>query len=126
MTSCGPELFGADPANIRWAVVRGDTSTLRVDFLQNDETTHFDISDWTFVSSAYDPKTDIIDELTVESFTGYVVISIPTDISAAWGTLYSGTVAELNFDLKATLDGGEVWTPVIGTISVIGNVSNSL
>ncbi len=126
MTSCGPELFGADPANIRWAVVRGDTSTLRVDFLQNDETINFDISDWTFVSSAYDPKTDIIDELTVESFTGYVVISIPTDISAAWGTLYSGTVAELNFDLKATLDGGEVWTPVIGTISVIGNVSNSL
>jgi hypothetical protein len=126
MTSCGPELFGADPANIRWAVVRGDTSTLRVDFLQNDEVQHFDISDWTFVSSAYDPKTDIIDELTVESFTGYVIISIPTDISAAWGTLYSGTVAELNFDLKATLDGGEIWTPVIGTISVIGNVSNSL
>jgi hypothetical protein len=126
MTSCGPELFGADPANIRWAVVRGDTSTLRVDFLQNDEVEHFDISGWTFVSSAYDPKTDIIDELNVELFTGYVIISIPTDISAAWGTLYSGTVAELNFDLKATLDGGEIWTPVIGTISVIGNVSNSL
>jgi hypothetical protein len=126
MTSCGPEIFGADPANIRWAVVRGDTSTLRVDFLQNDETTHFDISDWTFTSSAYDPKTDIIDELTVESFEGYVNIAIPTDISATWGTLYSGTVAELNFDLKATLDGGEIWTPVIGTISVIGNVSNSL
>lgn len=126
MTSCGPELFGADPANIRWAVVRGDTSILKVDFLQNDETTHFDISDWTFTSSAYDPKTDIIDELTVESFTGYVNIIIPTDISATWGTLYSGTVAELNFDLKATLDGGEIWTPVIGTISVIGNVSNSL
>lgn len=126
MTSCGPELFGADPANIRWAVVRGDTSTLRVDFLQNNETTHFDISDWTFASSAYDPKTDIIDELTVESFEGYVNIIIPTDISATWGNLYSGTVAELNFDLKATLDGGEIWTPVIGTISVIGNVSNSL
>ena len=126
MTSCGPELFGADPANIRWAVVRGDTSTLRVDFLQNNETTHFDISDWTFASSAYDPKTDIIDELTVESFEGYVNIIIPTDISTTWGTLYSGTVAELNFDLKATLDGGEIWTPVIGTISVIGNVSNSL
>ena len=126
MTSCGPELFGADPANIRWAVVRGDTSTLRVDFLQNNETTHFDISDWTFASSAYDPKTDIIDELTFASFEGYVNIIIPTDISTTWGTLYSGTVAELNFDLKATLDGAEIWTPVIGTISVIGNVSNSL
>lgn len=126
MTSCGPELFGADPANIRWAVVRGDTSILRVDFLENDETTYFDISDWSFSSSAYDPKTDIIDELTVEDFTGYVNIIIPTDISATWGTTFSGTVAELNFDLKVTLDGGEIWTPVIGTISVIGNVSNSL
>ena len=126
MTSCGPELFGADPANIRWAVVRGDTSILRVDFLENDETTYFDISDWTFASSAYDPKTDIIDELIVEDFSGYVNIIIPTDISATWGTTYSGTVAELNFDLKVTLDGGEIWTPVIGTISVIGNVSNSL
>lgn len=126
MTSCGPDIFGADPANIKWVVVRGDTATLRVDFLQNDEETYFDIDGWSFSASAYDLKTDIIDELTVTAFDGYVIISIPTETSALWGTTYSGTVAELNFDLKATLDGGEIWTPVIGIISVLGNVTNSL
>ncbi len=126
MTSCGPEIFGSDPVNVKWSVVRGDTSTLRVDFLENDETTSFDIDGWTFLSSAYDPKTDIIDELTVTAGDGYVDILIPSDISTNWGTLYSGTVAELSFDLRVTLTDDTVWTPVVGTISVIGNVSNGL
>ena len=126
MTSCGPEIFGSDPVNVKWSVVRGDTSTLRVDFLENDETTSFDIDGWTFLSSAYDPKTDIIDELTVTAEDGYVEILIPSDISTNWGTLYSGTVAELSFDLRVTLTDDTIWTPVVGTISVIGNVSNGL
>jgi hypothetical protein len=126
MTSCGPEIFGSDPVNVKWSVVRGDTSTLRVDFLENDETTSFDIDGWTFLSSAYDPKTDIIDELTVTAGDGYVEILIPSDISTNWGTLYSGTVAELSFDLRVTLTDDTIWTPVVGTISVIGNVSNGL
>jgi len=126
MTSCGPEIFGSDPVNVKWSVVRGDTSTLRVDFLDNDEVTHYDTSDWTYLSSAYDPKTDIIDELIVTEGEGYVEISIPSDISTNWGTLYSGTVAELNFDLRVTLSNDTIWTPVVGTISVIGNVSNGL
>lgn len=126
MTSCGPEIFGSDPVNVRWSVVRGDTSTLRVDFLDNDETTAYTTTGWTYVSSAYDPKTDIIDELTVTSGAGYAEILIPSDISENWGTLYSGTIAELNFDLKVTLADDTVWTPVVGTISVIGNVSNGL
>ncbi len=126
MTSCGPEIFGSDPVNVKWSVVRGDTSTLRVDFLENDETTSFDIDGWTFLSSAYDPKTDIIDELTVTAGDGYVDILIPSDISTNWGTLYSGTVAELSFDLRVTLTDDTIWTPVVGTISVIGNVSNGL
>ncbi len=126
MTSCGPEIFGSDPVNVKWSVVRGDTSTLRVDFLENDEVTGFDIDGWTFLSNAYDPKTDIIDELTVTAGDGYVEIFIPSDISTNWGTLYSGTVAELSFDLRVTLTDDTVWTPVVGTISVIGNVSNGL
>ncbi len=126
MTSCGPEIFGSDPVNVKWSVVRGDTSTLRVDFLENDEVTSFDIDGWTFLSNAYDPKTDIIDELTVTAGDGYVEILIPSDISTNWGTLYSGTVAELSFDLRVTLTDDTVWTPVVGTISVIGNVSNGL
>lgn len=125
MSSCEPEIFGADPVTIRWNVVRGDTSTIRVDFLNDDETTRLDTDDWDFIASAYDRKTDIVDELEVEAFDGYVVITAPADITALWGTTYGGTVAELSFDLEITID-GTVWTPVIGTISVIGDVSTGL
>ena len=126
MTTCCPEVFGSDPVNVKWNIVRGDTSTLRVDFLQNDETTNYDTDTWTYVSNAYDPKTDIIDELTVTEGDGYAEISIPSDISANWGTLYSGIVAELNFDLRVTFADNTVWTPLVGVITVIGNVSNTL
>jgi hypothetical protein len=125
MSSCENEIFGADPVNIRWSIVRGDTSTLRVDFLENDETTVIDISDWSFIASAYDRKTDIIDELEVEAFDGYVIVTAPADITAFWGTTYGGLVAELTFDLEVTID-DTVWTPVIGTISVIGDVAGGL
>lgn len=126
MTTCCPEVFGSDPVNVKWSVVRGDTSTLRVDFLFDDEVTSYDTETWTYVSNAYDPKTDIIDELTVTEGDGYAEISIPSEISANWGTMYSGRVAELNFDLKVTFSDNTVWTPLVGVISVIGNVSNTL
>jgi hypothetical protein len=124
--SCEPEIFGADPANIRWAVVRGDTSTIKVEFLDNDETTYFDTTGWSFRASAYERKTDIIDLLTVDAYAGYVIITAPANISSNWGTTYGGTVAELSFDLEVTLLDGSVWTPVIGTISVYGDVSGGL
>jgi hypothetical protein len=124
--SCDPEIFGADPANIRWSVVRGDTSTIKVEFLDNDEVTYFDTSDWTYVASAYDKKTDIVDELIVDAHNGYVIITAPADITSQWGTTYGGLVAELQFDLEVTLDDKSVWTPVIGLISVSGDVSTGL
>ena len=125
MSSCENEVFGSDPVNIRWSIVRGDTSTLRVDFLDNDETTHLDTSDWEFLASAYDRKTDIIDELEVEAFDGYVIVTAPSEITSFWGTTYGGMVAELTFDLEVTID-NTVWTPVIGNISVIGDVTGGL
>jgi hypothetical protein len=125
MSSCEPEIFGADPVTIRWNVVRGDTSTIRVDFLNDDETTSLDTNGWSFLASAYDRKTDILDELEVESFDGYVIVTAPAEITSLWGTTYGGTVAELSFDLEITID-ETVWTPVIGTISVIGDVSAGL
>jgi hypothetical protein len=125
MSSCEPEIFGADPVTIRWNVVRGDTSTIRVDFLNDDETTSLDTDGWSFLASAYDRKTDILDELEVESFDGYVIVTAPAEITSLWGTTYGGTVAELSFDLEITID-ETVWTPVIGTISVIGDVSAGL
>ena len=38
MTMSIPESFGNTPAIVKWTVVRGDTARLRVDFLENDET----------------------------------------------------------------------------------------
>ena len=125
MTMCGPEIFGADPARIKWNVVRGDTASLRVEFLDNDEVTYFDTSDWEYVASSYDPKGDIIDELTVTPGNGYVDIVAGPDLTQYWGTGYGSALAELNFDLQVTI-GDTVWTPVIGNILVIGDVSGSL
>lgn len=126
MSSCENEIFGSDPVNVRWSIVRGDTSTLRVDFLNNDETTYIDTDGWAYLASAYDRKTDIIDELEVEAFEGYVIITAPAETTALWGSTYGGTVAELTFDLEVTLSDDSVWTPVIGNISVIGDVAGGL
>jgi hypothetical protein len=125
MTMCGPEIFGADPVRIKWNVVRGDTASIRVEFLDDDEVTYFDISNWTFSASSYDPKGDIIDELTVTPGNGYVDIVAGPDLTQFWGTGYGSQLAELSFDLEVTVD-DLVWTPVIGNILVIGDVSGSL
>ena len=125
MTMCGPEIFGADPVKIKWNVVRGDSASLKVEFLDNDETTYFDNSTWTYAASAYDPKGDIIDELEVVPGNGYVEIKASPDVTAYWGTGYGSQIAELTFDLEVTI-GDTVWSPVIGTIKVIGDVSGGL
>lgn len=125
MSICEPETFGADPVRIKWHVVRGDTASLRVEFLENDESTYFDISDWVYKASSYDPKGDVIDELEVIPGNGYVDIKALPEITEFWGTGYTTQVAELSFDLQVTID-DIVWTPVIGTISVIGDISGGL
>jgi hypothetical protein len=125
MTTCGPEIFGADPARIKWNVVRGDSASLRVEFLEDDEVTYFDNSDWEYLASAYDTSSDIIDELTVTPGNGYVDISASPDITQYWGTGYKSQVAELSFDLQIIMD-STTWTPVIGTITVLGDVSGGL
>lgn len=120
---CKPDIFGANPAQIKWIIVRGDTSPLRVEFYEDDESTAYDTSSWEYAASAYDIKGDIIDELIVSPGSGYVEITAPADITALWGTGYSSVVAELAFDLQVTIDNDTVWTPVIGTISVLGDVT---
>lgn len=117
-----PDIFGADPANIVWKVVRGDTATLKVEFLQQDEKTFYDISSWSFESSVYDPRGNTIDVLDVEKNSGFVVISARPFITEGWGEGFSKIVANLSFDLQATFN-GTVWTPIIGSIHVLGDVS---
>jgi hypothetical protein len=126
MTICGPEVFGADPARIKWQIVRGDTSPLRVEFLEDDEVTYFDISDWEFEATSYDPQSDVLDELTVTPGNGYVDILAPASLTSNWGLGYKTIVTELTFDLQVTIDNSTVWTPLIGTISVIGDITGSL
>lgn len=117
--------FGQKPIHLKWNVVRGDTAKLKVEFLQNDEVTYFDISDWTFASSAYDAKGDVVDELEVDVFDGYVNIVAPSDITETWGDGFSSVIAELAFDLEVTTT-NEIWTPIIGTIVVAADITGSL
>jgi hypothetical protein len=117
--------FGQKPINLKWNVVRGDTAKLRIEFLENDESTHFDISDWTFASSSYDSKGEVVDELDVNVSENYIDIVAASDITENWGTGFSSVVAELGFDLEITI-GNEIWTPIIGTIVVSGDITGSL
>jgi hypothetical protein len=117
-----PESFGNTPAIVKWNVVRGDTARLRVDFLENDETTVFDISEWNFASTTYDNLGDILDSLVVEVETGYVNIIASPEITSFWGSGYNGTVAEIAFDLEVQI-GDLIWTPVLGTIRVSADVT---
>jgi len=126
MNLCSPEIFGADPARIKWNIVRGDTSPLRVEFLQDDEVTYFDTSDWTYEATSYDPQSDFLDSLEVIPGEGYVDILAPASITQFWGTGFKSVVTELTFDLQVTIDGETIWTPLIGTISVIGDITGSL
>lgn len=117
--------FGSDPAIIKWNVTRGDTSKLKIEFLNNDEVTKFSTSGWDYMATAYDPKTDIADELDVNSGPGWIEVIAPSDITENWGTAYNATVAELLFDVQVTTT-DFVWTPVVGTISVIGDISGAI
>jgi hypothetical protein len=125
---CTPttEKFGATPANIQWAVVRGDYASFTVSFLENDEVTEFDTDGWEFSATAYDPTTDVLDELEVSVDGSVITVSAPASITENWGTTYRSVVAELSFDLQAVIPDGLstiTWTPVIGTICVLGDVS---
>ena len=117
------EQVGADPISIKWKVVRGDTATLRVDFLEDDETTKIDIDDWTVSATSYDPSGDLLDELTVTKYDGYVIVTAPSDLTTFWGSGYRNVVANLPFDIQIITDDDVVWTPIIGTISVYSDIT---
>ena len=51
---------------------------MRVEFFENDETTSYDISGWDFVSTTYDLRGDVLDELDVVVGSGYVDITAPS------------------------------------------------
>lgn len=118
--------YGVNPANIQWNVVRGDTATLRIDFLQSNETTPWVTTGWTYKATAFDSSSELLDDLVITEGSGYVTITAPASTTINWGNQYKSVVAELQFDLEVTIpQTGEdyVWTPVIGTICVLGDVT---
>ena len=128
-SSCSTQIqkYGADPVSIQWKVVRGDTATLEVQFLENDETTPFDTDGWTFKATSYDPTGSVLDDLLVTSTTGVATITADSCLTENWGIAYKTVVAELPFDLQITIPAvtGDptVWTPIIGTICVLGDIT---
>lgn len=125
---CTPtiEKYGANPANIQWTVVRGDSATLKVEFLEDDEATYFDTDGWIYSATAYDTVGDVLDELEVVGHDGYAEIKISSTVTGFWGTKYKSVVGELPFDLQVTIpqSGDDItWTPVVGTICVLGDVT---
>lgn len=123
MTICSPQIFGADPATIKWNVVRGDTAILLVEFLEDDEVTYRDISEWRFTATAYNPIANETDELEITEGQGYITITAPAYITENWGTGTGGRIVELKFDLEVITEDDITWTPIIGTISVIGDIT---
>ena len=126
MSTCSPEIFGADPVTIQWRVVRGDTGSLRVEFLQDNEVDFYDTTGWIFRATAYDQSGDILDALDCEPGEGFVDIKAYPSVTKNWGLKYLRTVAELPFDVQVIIPElieDTVWTPVIGTIHVLGDIT---
>lgn len=128
---CTPatEKLGATPANLQWTVVRGDSASLTVQFLEDDEVTGWSTDGWTFSATAYDPSGDILDELQVTSSGHTATVYASAEITKNWGTSFRSIVAELPFDLQVVIPAGigeiedTVWTPVLGTICVLGDIT---
>lgn len=118
--------YGTQPIDMQWSVIRGDTSSLKIEFFNNDENTYWDTTGWTYISTSYDPQSDILDLITVTGYPGYAILTASEELTAYWGTKYGSVVAELPFDLQVVIptDGTPItWTPILGTIRVLGDVS---
>lgn len=125
MGKCKSYTVGASPINLKWNVVRGDTAKLVVEFFENDEKTYLDIFGWTFQSSAFNPISRLVDDLEVVVGQGFVTLVADPFITEGWGEDSFGKVANLRFDLQIINDQGETWTPIVGTISVAGDVTGA-
>jgi hypothetical protein len=123
MTTSITESFGLTPINVNWTIVRGDTAELKVEFLENDESTSFLTEGWEYASSTYDFKGDVIDELIVQIDDSGITLIASPDITQYWGVGYGSPVAELAFDLQVTHT-NKIWTPIVGIIKVIGDVTS--
>lgn len=127
-SSCSPTIngYGAKPASIQWKIVRGDTATLKIEFYEKDEVTYINTAGWTYEATAYDTDGSVLNTLDVQGGAGYALITAHPEMTEDWGSGYKSVVKELPFDLEVTIPGtpeNKIWTPVIGNICVLGDVS---
>jgi len=115
--------IGSKPAYVQWDVVRGDTSTLRVEFFEQDQSNPYDTDNWSYICTVYNRQDQQFYILDVEEGDGFVTIVADPEVTFLWGEGIKSIVAQLDFDLEVTMEDGVVWTPVIGRISVIGDIS---
>lgn len=125
-SSCSDSVIsiGAEPQNVKWTVVRGDDISAQFNWYEDDGVTAKDTTGWTYLASAYNPKTATKHTLTVASGAGYVTVSAASAMTSGWGTGSANIVAELIFDLQVTIN-SKKWTPVIGTIVVRSDITGS-
>ena len=129
-SSCPPEIqkYGNVPVNVQWKIVRGDTAELNVSFFELDELTNWDTDEWSYDATAYDSVTGTSYPLVIEdNSTNVKIIALP-ETTELWGISYGSVVGELSFDLQVTINGTSglddiIWTPIIGTICVLGDVT---
>jgi hypothetical protein len=75
----------------------------------------------------------LLDDLSVEADGHIVTITAPASVTELWGSsAYKQIAAELKFDLEVIIEGGSgvnadtVWTPVLGTICVLSDITPGL
>jgi hypothetical protein len=115
--------FGANPAYIKWDVVRGDTAVLKVEFYEQNESNPYDTSEWTYLCTVHNKKNNEDYSLDVIGSNGFATITATPEVTSEWGDGVNDVVAQLNFDLQVTIDENIVWTPIIGIVSVIGDIT---
>lgn len=127
--SCGCnniEQYGIKPINAQWTVIKGSTANLEISFLELDESTLFDTSDWSYTATVYDKYNDSLEELEVSLSVGKITVTASSDITGNWGPTTNFSTAELRFEIKAVIPqvGTDdfIWTPISGTICLMSDI----
>lgn len=112
---------GEAPAKIIWNLVRGDDSSIDITLLADDGLP-MNTDGWTYFSKASYNGT--LYSLNTTSVDHVVTIKATANTTALWGEgKTTNPAAQLPFDLEAIRDDGTKWTPVIGRIVVVPDIT---
>ena len=112
---------GEQPAKIVWNVVRGDDSSIEITLL-DDNGAALNTSGWTYSSQSSLGGT--LYTLNVTSSQNVVTVKAPSAPTALWGAgPVTNPAAQVPLDLQVTNGDATQWTPVIGRIVVIPDIT---